>query len=197
MEEKWVRVELYTQLGKSLHDDEEPAMKTSGVKQGNGTARAKALQWDRVGRAWGAERRVARVLGGMGLGCPPGGRALHSRALNQLLQVLDLAAQLVRRREALAHLHEESRDFVAAQEAGRPPPQPMQDAGLHSRCGDTRVSWPCPAHAPRHPARPELPSRSGALESWAPRKSQICDSVIGKSMSASPPSTPSKGSKRA
>lgn len=74
----------------------------------------------------------------------PTPRAQHSRALNQLLQVLHLAAQLLGRREALAHFHEESCDFVAAQEASRPPPQPVQDAGLHGRCRDTAVSRPRP-----------------------------------------------------
>lgn len=58
---------------------------------------------------------------------------LVSHALDQLLQVLDFVAQLLSRWEALAHFHEESCDLVAAQETRRPPPQPMQDTGLHSR----------------------------------------------------------------
>lgn len=85
-----VRAEIYTQLGKGLQDDEELAMETSGVKQVKGTARAKALQWERVGQVWGAERRVARVLGGRGScrargggvrGCPPGA-LLRTHALS-------------------------------------------------------------------------------------------------------------------
>lgn len=92
------------------------------------------------------EPREERRLSG---GLPqPVHQALHSRVLYQLLQVLDLAAQLISWWEALAHLHEESCDLVAAQEASRPPPQPMQDAGLHSRCRDNGQQA-----LPQHPAQ--------------------------------------------
>ena len=97
----------------------------------------------------GAGRHRLLQSPGRSTGCPLGApqptpHAQHSRALNQLLQVLHLTAQLLGRREALAHFHEERCDFVAAQEASRPLPQPVQDAGLHGRCRDTAVSRPPP-----------------------------------------------------
>jgi len=51
--------------------------------------------------------------------------------LHQPLQLLHLLAELLGRREALGHLHEESRQLVAAQQAGRPPLQPVQQTRLH------------------------------------------------------------------
>lgn len=132
-----------------------------GVNWVEGTACAKALGWERVLglRSRMESRESARRCRlsqspGRSMGCPLGvpqliPRAQHSRALNQLLQVLDLAAQLLSRWEALAHFHEESCNLVAAQEASRPPPQSMQDTGLHSRYGDTTVSGP--VHVPQHP----------------------------------------------
>lgn len=89
-----------------------------------------------------AQRGAWTVLHGRALPIP---HVPHSRALEQLLQVLHLAAQLLGRREVLAHFHEQSCNLVAAQKASRPPPQPMQDAGLHSRCRDTTISQAGPA----------------------------------------------------
>lgn len=103
--------------------------------------------------------------------CPP---HTHSRALNELLQLLDLAAQLLGRREALAHLHEERRDLVASQEAGRPPPQPMQHAGLHGRWGDTVVAS-CPVSCVQSPAPRATTvqrNRTRASLSGAPKESR-------------------------
>lgn len=61
-------------------------------------------------------------------GLSSAGRALpiphapYSRALNQLLQVLHLVAQLLGWRAVLAHFHEESCNLVAAQKASRRSP---------------------------------------------------------------------------
>lgn len=98
----------------------------------------------------------------------PGAPGLHSRALDELLQVLDLAAQLLGRREAPAHLHEQSCDLVAAQEAGCPPPQPVQDTGLHRRCGDMAVSRPHPVHAPALSVAQSTHQREAAWTGGAP-----------------------------
>lgn len=57
---------------------------------------------------------------------------------------------------------------------------------------ETMVSRPCPAHAPQHPAQSH-----GHLGKRGPPESQVCDNLTGNSMYASPPSTPSKGRKRA
>lgn len=65
------------------------------------------------------------------------------------------------------------------------PPQPLR--------GQNSQHW----HTPQHPVWQELQSCRGDLGTWGGPESQICYSIIGKSMYASPPSTPSKGSKRA
>lgn len=125
--------------------------------------------------------------------CPPWvcpAHAPHSRALDQLLQVLHLAAQLLSRREVLAHFHEESCNLVAAQKASRPPPQPMQDAGLHSRCRDTVVSQQALPTLPCTQLR--TPATKSCLGELRVPNHKICESITGKSTYASLPPTPSK-----
>lgn len=74
---------------------------------------------------------------------------------------------------ALAHLHEESHDLVAEQEAAKS----MQDAALSSHCRDTMVSRPCPAHAPQHPTQSF--THAGMWESLGRSDSHISDSFTG------------------
>lgn len=54
--------------------------------------------------------------------------------------------------------------------SGHWPPQSMQDTVLHSCCGGTRVSWPCPELASRYMVWLELQSCRGALESRGSQK---------------------------
>lgn len=62
-----------------------------------------------------------------------------SPVLNELLQLLDLAAQLFSRREAFRHLHKKGRNLVAAQQACNTTLQPVKDAGLHHSYTHTRT----------------------------------------------------------
>lgn len=108
---------------------------------------------------------------GKSMDCGLGNCALHSCVPDHLNQVPELEAQPLDRWEALAHLHEESRDPAAVQEAiCLPAAQVHSGHGPPSCCGDTiTVSWPCPARPPGYTAQLELQSRGGALESWGPR----------------------------
>lgn len=56
----------------------------------------------------------------------------RSPVFNQLLQLLDLAAQLFRRREAFRHLHKKCGNLVAAQQAGDTALESVKHAGLHN-----------------------------------------------------------------
>lgn len=54
-----------------------------------------------------------------------------SLVFDELLQLLDLAAELLGGREALRRLHEECRHLVAAQQACDTSLESVQHAGLH------------------------------------------------------------------
>lgn len=83
--------------------------------------------------------RHGLLSGGRSRPAPP---ALHSHALNQLLHVLDLAAQLLGLWEALLTFMKRAGILVLCKKPA------LQDTGLHSRCGDVTVSRPCCAYVP-------------------------------------------------
>lgn len=132
---------------------------------------------------------------GRTMDCPLGNCALTSHALDQLLQLMDILVRFLASQKLLPNLMK-SRDRVAAQKAIHPTAATVH-AGhrspqlLRGHKSQLALSSTCsPGHAL---ARASVIQRCLG-EPWLP-ETQICDSAVGKSLYASPPSTPSKGAR--
>lgn len=143
------------------------------------------------------EFRVQRLLQSPGrtMDCPLGNCALTSHALDQLLQLMDILVRFLASQKLLPNLMK-SRDRVAAQKAIHPTAATVH-AGhrspqlLRGHKSQLALSSTC---SPGHALAKASVMQRRLGEPWLP-ETQICDSAVGKSLYASPPSTPSKGAR--